>query len=154
MMRHFGVKDYFSYYERFISFIRCYYNVMSIDILLLFRVLVLLLLLTLLLLTSLTLTLTLTLISLTSITNLMISNSFLINPHALPTLYAVSILSPVNIHTLIFALSKSLIVYGTSSCRSSCTAVAPNKNKFDYNYYCSFYNYLVLFYYKYLFDCF
>ncbi len=41
---------------------------------------------------------------------------------------AVSILSPVNIHTLIFARIRSRIVYGTSSCSLSSTAVAPIRN--------------------------
>lgn len=47
--------------------------------------------------------------------------------------YAVYILSPVNIHTFIFALIKSLIVYGTSYCNLSNTAVAPIKNSPFYN---------------------
>lgn len=126
----------------------CYYRLMSmamrlllvIVLLLLLLMLLLVILLLLLLLASLTIVCATISLS-TSTTNLIISNSLLINPHALPTLYAVSILSPVNIHTFIFALSKSLIVYGTSSCRSSCTAVAPNKNKFCSSSYCNFYTY-------------
>ena len=42
---------------------------------------------------------------------------------------AVSYLSPVSIQKLIPALSRSLIVSGTSSCKASSTAVHPSKYK-------------------------
>lgn len=113
----------FSYYERLISLISYYYRLISIALILMLLAL-----------------------TLVSITNLIKANYFRINPHARPTLYAVYILSPVNIQTLIFALNRSLIVYGTSSCKSSCTAVAPNKNKLFSSSYCSFYNSFNLFY--------
>ena len=44
-----------------------------------------------------------------------------------PILYAVFILSPVNIHIFIFASLKSCIVSGTLSCNLSSTIVQPNK---------------------------
>ena len=47
-----------------------------------------------------------------------------------PILYAVFILSPVNIQTFTFAKRKSRIVSGTKSCNLSSTIVAPNKIKF------------------------
>ncbi len=47
-----------------------------------------------------------------------------------PILYAVFILSPVNIHTFILASLKSLIVSGTFSCNLSSTIVVPIKYKF------------------------
>lgn len=48
----------------------------------------------------------------------------------LPIFSAVSNLSPVNIHTFIFALRKSANVSGTSSYNLSSTAVAPINVRF------------------------
>ena len=47
-----------------------------------------------------------------------------------PILYAVFILSPVNIHIFIFAKRKSRIVSGTLLCNLSSTIVVPIKYKF------------------------
>ena len=61
-----------------------------------------------------------------------ISNIFillLIKLQLRPILYAVFILSPVNIHTFISASLKSLIVSGTFSCNLSSTIVVPIKYK-------------------------
>ena len=56
--------------------------------------------------------------------------SLLIKLQLKPILYAVFILSPVNIHTLICAKRRSRIVSGTFSCNLSSTIVVPIKNKF------------------------
>lgn len=107
--KHFDVADCLSYYAFLISLISQFYRLLFV-LIVLFILTELLFTLLLVSLVSLALTIAL---------NFSIVNSFLINPHDLPTLYAVSILSPVNIHTFILALSKSLIVYGTSFCKSS-----------------------------------
>ena len=56
--------------------------------------------------------------------------SLLIKLQLKPILYAVFILSPVNIHILILAKRKSRIVSGTLFCNLSSTIVVPIKNKF------------------------
>ena len=55
--------------------------------------------------------------------------SLLIKLQLRPILYAVFILSPVNIHTFIFDNLKLRIVSGTFSCNLSSTIVVPIKNK-------------------------